>query len=165
MAFDVVVRVGRTPENEANLAAVGLLNLRWSQRRAGWVGRATAKAWTALGQNQQAFPFGSYEALREQEAMRAERHEPRRETLRKLARAIAVSDGNAFFGPLSEPADRAESQYFPEARHAAMALEGMGIDADAFVASLPDPGTCFDKVGVRPDQAGDNQEGPAPSRT
>lgn len=153
MAMRVRFFLPKTHAWAEHLSALGVLGLFWDERGGAWEGRATSKTWTAIGQQPHLNGAGEPNRIPLHRMVEVlgnpnEDHgkQVSTETLRKFARAAAVADGNAFFGPLFEPADEMEAQYFPEAETAARVLEGLGIDPDAFAANLLDPGSSFAKL-------------------
>ena len=147
MAGDYLLRLGRSTSSENLLGRLGFTSLRWDTKRGAYVGHGTTAALSALGQQSRCIPQDAWEYLGRDDGMRGTAS---KETLRKLARAAAVADGNAFVGSALDRADRMESQYEPEARSAVMVLEGLGIDPDIFAKLYPDPMAAFVRLAPVP---------------
>jgi hypothetical protein len=143
MSHLISVSIEKNAQNEAILGSLGILDLRWDKRLGAYVGIATGKAWTALGQQSHLIPLDRVRSLKG--GSDYARHSASRRTLRKFARAAAVADGNGFFGEACDRNSRHEDQYLREAEAAAMVLEGLGVEPDSFAKLFADPGSAFSK--------------------
>ena len=152
MAEKISFRLPRATSSEHTLSRLGVTGLRWDDSAGVYVGTCSMAAINAIGQQgKDVLPDGCWEVFGKQAHLYP--CKVSQTTLRKFARAIACTDGNAFIGSSLGRANSIESQYMTEARHAAMMLEGLGLDADAFASMFPDPMGCFSRLLPIPDRA------------